>query len=96
MFSDKYNLTREESIFLAKKKWDENIYCGMKMENRNVTFPETQTILNGVNVGRVSLDDVQSILNMRDAWKYIIKNIDEPLDLSFLCELNGLIARNVV
>ena len=43
-FEDKYHLTSEQSIFLAKKKWDENVYCGMKMENRAVTFPQTQTI----------------------------------------------------
>ena len=34
-FEDKYHLTSEQSIFLAKKKWDENVYCGMKIENRN-------------------------------------------------------------
>ncbi|MCD1261011.1 hypothetical protein B5M42_019595 [Paenibacillus athensensis] len=39
-FSDKYALTKPQSLFLAKKKWDENIYCGMKMENRNITFPQ--------------------------------------------------------
>ncbi len=32
-FKDKYRLTKEQSLFLAKKKCDENIYCGMKMEN---------------------------------------------------------------
>lgn len=48
MYTDKYSLTREQSIFLAKKKWDENVFCGMKMENRNVTFPQTQAILNSV------------------------------------------------
>ncbi|MFC4770068.1 hypothetical protein [Effusibacillus consociatus] len=66
-FSDKFALTRQQSVFLAKKKWDENIYCGMKMENRNITFPQTQTILNGVNVPGVTLDDIQAVLNMRDA-----------------------------
>lgn len=39
-----------------KKKWDENVYCGMKMENRAVTFPQTKTILNGVNVPGVRLE----------------------------------------
>jgi hypothetical protein len=91
---DKFSLTREQSIFLAKKKWDENIYCGMKMENRNVTFPETQTILNGTNVGSVKLDDIQAILNMRDAWRFLISNIDDELNVDFLCTLNGFISRN--
>lgn len=93
-FEDKYSLTREQSLFLAKKKWDEIIYCGIKMENRNVTFPQTQTILNGVNVPGVRLDDIQAILNMRDAWRYLIDHIDEPVTLSFVCKLNEFIARN--
>jgi Fic family protein len=93
-FTDKYTLTRPQSIFLAKKKWDENIYCGMKMENRNVTFPQTQTILQGVNVGSVTLDDVQAILNMRDAWKYTLDTIEGELDITMLCKMNEFISRN--
>lgn len=93
-YSNKYKLTPQQSIFLAKKKWDENIYCGMKMENRAVTFPQTKTILNGVNVPSVQLDDIQAILNMRDAWKYLISTINEPITLEYLCKLNEFIARN--
>lgn len=94
IFPDKYELTREESIFLAKKKWDENIYCGMKMENRAVTFPQTKTILGGVNVAGVQLDDIQAILNMRDAWKFLLSSIDEPVNVEYMCKLNEYIARN--
>ena len=94
IFSDKYKLTREQSIFLAKKKMDENIYCGMKMENRAVTFQQTKTILSGVNVAGVQLDDIQAILNMRDAWRYLLSSIDEPVNVEYMCKLNEFIARN--
>ena len=93
-YQDKYKLTPEQSAFLAKKKWDENVYCGMRMENRAVTFPQTRTILNGVNVPNVHLDDIQAILNMRDAWKYLMGSIDVPLTLEYICKLNEFIARN--
>ena len=93
-FTDKYRLTSEQSLFLAKKKWDENVYCGMKMENRAVTFPQTKTILNGVNVPDVLLDDIQAILNMRDAWKYLLNTVDVPVTLKYMCKLNEYIARN--
>lgn len=93
-FTDKYHLTPEQNIFLAKKKWDENVYCGMRMENRAVTFPQTKTILNGVNVPNVQIDDIQAILNMRDAWKYLLSTISEPITLDYLCKLNEYIARN--
>ena len=93
-YPDKYHLTAQQSLFLAKKKWDENVYCGMRMENRAVTFPQTQTILNGVNVPNVHLDDIQAILNMRDAWRYLMNTVDEPLTVEYICKINEFIARN--
>ncbi len=78
-FENKFRLTSEQILFLAKKKWDENVYCGMKMENRAVTFPQTQTILNGVNVPNIQLDDIQAILNMRDAWKFLLSTVNDPV-----------------
>lgn len=93
-FQNRFQMTPEQNLFLAKKKWDENVYCGMKMENRAVTFPQTKTILEGVNVPGVQLDDIQAILNMRDAWKYLLNTINEPLTFSYWCKLNEYIARN--
>lgn len=93
-YQDRYHLTPEQSRFLAKKKWDENVYCGMKMENRAVTFPQTKTILEGVNVPNVRLDDIQAILNMRDAWRYVLDTIGEPVTMEYWCRLNAYIARN--
>jgi Fic family protein len=93
-YSDKYTLTPEQSRFLAKKKWDENVYCGMRIENRAVTFPQTRTILDGVNVPGVQLDDIQAILNMRDAWRFLMNTVDEPLTVEYICKINEFIARN--
>lgn len=93
-YPDKFHLSPEQSLFLAKKKWDENVYCGMRMENRAVTFPQTKTILNGVNVPNVQLDDIQAILNMRDAWRFLLQTVGDPLTLEYICKLNGFIARN--
>lgn len=93
-FKDRFHLTPEQSLFLAKKKWDENVYCGMKMENRAVTFPQTQTILNGINVPNVQLDDIQAILNMRDAWRFLLNTVNETVTFEYWCKLNEYIARN--
>ena len=93
-YTDKYHLTAEQSTFLAKKKWDENVYCGMRMENRNITFPQTKTILQGVNVPSVQLDDIQAVLNMRDVWRFLLGSMDEPITFEYWCKLNDFIARN--
>ena len=93
-YTDRFNMTPEQSLFLAKKKWDENVYCGMRMENRAVTFPQTKTILQGVNVPNVQLSDIQAILNMRDAWQFLLGSMDQPVTLDYLCKINEYIARN--
>lgn len=91
---DKYELTLEENVFLAKKMLVNNIYSSAKIEGCNVTFPETETILNGVNVANVQLDDIQCILNLRDAWKHVIATIEEELNLEYICKINEYVARN--
>lgn len=90
----KFHLTKEQNVFLAKKTIVENIYHTAKLENVNITFPETQTILNGVSVDGLSMDDVQVILNLRDAWRYTLDNIDKPFSLEFACKVNENVARN--
>ncbi len=93
-YPDKFQMTPEQSLFLAKKKWDENVYCGMRMESRNITFPQTKTILQGVNVPNVQLDDIQAVLNMRDAWRFLLSSMSEPVTFEYWCKLNEYIARN--
>jgi len=91
---NKYNLTLEQNIFLAKRNLVDNVYSNAKMEGINVTFPETKTILDGVNVPNLKIDDIQCILNLRDAWKYLINNIEEKFNLEFICKINEFVARN--
>jgi len=91
---DKFNLTLEENIFLAKKQLVSSIYMGAKIEGLNVTFPEIQTILDGVNVPNVKLDEINTILNLRDAWKYVLDNIKEEVTLDFILKVNSYVSRN--
>lgn len=92
--NDKYNLTLEENTFLAKRLIVDNIYSNARIEGCNVTFPQTQTILQGVNVPQVTLDDINCILNLRDAWKYMIDNVTDGFNLEYICKINEYVARN--
>ena len=90
----KFSMTIKENIFIVKRNLVDYIYNSAKLEGCNVTFPETQTIIDGVNVGDVSLSDVQTILNMRDAWKFVLANIEKPFDLDFICRVNDFVSRS--
>lgn len=93
-YENKFNLTLEQNIFLAKKRIVQNIYNSAKLEGLNVTFPDTQTILNGIIVPNIKLEDLEVIINLRDGWKFVLNNITKPLDLEFICKVNFYISRN--
>ena len=91
---DKFHLTKEQNLFLAKKTLALNIYNSARLEGINTTYPDTQTILEGVNVPTLKLDEINCILNLRDAWNYTLTNIDAEVNLDFICKVNSFVSRN--
>ena len=91
---DKFHLTKEQNLFLAKKTLALNIYNSARLEGINTTYPDTQTILEGVNVPTLKLDEINCILNLRDAWNYTLTNIDAEVNLNFICKVNSFVSRN--
>lgn len=91
---DKYNLTKKENVFLAKKVLVSSIYNSAKLEGINITYPDTKTILDGANVPSLRLDEINCILNLRDAWNFVLSNIDEAITLDFICKINSFVSRN--
>lgn len=87
-------LTREQNVFLAKKTFVELVYNTAYIEGCNVTFPQTQTIIDGAVVNGIAVDDIQTVLNLRDGWKYCIETVDQPLKLEYVCKINELVSRN--
>lgn len=91
---DKYHLTKKENVFLAKKVLVSSIYNSAKLEGINTTYPDTKTILDGANVPSLRLDEINCILNLRDAWNFVLSNIDEAITLDFICKINSFVSRN--
>ena len=91
---DKYHLTKKENVFLAKKVLVSSIYNSAKLEGINVNYQDTKTILDGANVPLLRLDEINCILNLRDAWNFVLSNIDEGITLEFICKVNSFVSRN--
>ncbi|MGX5377011.1 hypothetical protein ACWCL1_01885 [Ligilactobacillus sp. LYQ135] len=62
-------LTDQENTFLLKKLIIDSIYNASRLENVNTTFPQTETIINGMSVAGISTEDTQVILNLKNAWQ---------------------------
>ena len=91
---NKYQLTKEQNLFLAKKVLVSNIYNSARLEGINTTYPDIKTILEGINVPSLKLDEITCILNLRDAWNYVLTNIDSEINLDFICKVNSYVSRN--
>lgn len=91
---DKYHLTKDQNLFLAKKVLVSNIYNSARLEGINTTYPDTKTVLEGVNVSTLKLDEINCILNLRDAWNFTLSNINKEINLEYICKVNSLVSRN--
>ena len=91
---DKYHLTKEFNLSLARKMFVSNIYNSTRLEGINITYEETKKVLEGVNVPSLRLDEINCILNLRDAWNFTLSNIDADTTLDFICKVNFFVSRN--
>lgn len=87
-------MTRQENVFLAKKLFTELVFNTAYIEGVNVTFPQTQAIIDGAVVNNVPVSDIQTVLNLRDAWRFCLESLDEPLTLDYICKMNAYVSRN--
>ena len=91
---DKYHLPKKESTSLPEYMLVFIIYNSAKLEGINVNYQDTKTILDGANVPSLRLDEINCILNLRDAWSFVLSNIDEPITLELICKINAFVSRN--
>ena len=96
MLKDKYNMTREQNVFLAKRNIVDSIWKSSHIEGIDVTFPETQRIYDGGNVARLRIDELQTINNLKHAWIFILNSLDNENDIKLLKSINSLVGSNLV
>lgn len=91
---DKYNMIQKDNILMAKRVLVDAIYKSANLEGIAVTYAETNDILNDVNVENIKPSEMNKVFCLRDAWKYVLENIDKELHLGFIEEIHTLIAKS--
>ena len=85
---NKYNMTKEDNIFFAKRKLVDNIYKSANLEGIAVTFADTYSFMNNVNNGKISIDDMLKLKGLKDAWEYTLNNIDCELTIDYIKKIH--------
>lgn len=87
MYQKKFEMTVEENVFWAKRNLVDYIWKSANLEGIAVTFPETQTIFEGVTVQGKSLHDINRILQIKHGWQYLLATLEEELTVAYIKKL---------
>ena len=81
---NKYNLSREQNIFIAKRNIVDYIWKSANLEGINVTYLETQVIYDGGVVNGLTVDNIIAINNLKYAWQFILESENLSCDFKLL------------
>lgn len=93
---NKFNLTREQNVFVAKRNIVDYIWKSANLEGIAVTYPETQAIYDGGIVNGLTVDEIVTINNLKYAWNFILESKDINYDYKSLCEIHKLTTDKLV
>ena len=88
---DKYKMTLEENIFVAKRNIVDSIWKSANLEGIAVTYPQIETIFQGLGIQNMKVKDINAIVNLKHSWEFILENIEYLVDLNYICKINQLI-----
>ncbi|WEV43952.1 Fic family protein [Lactobacillus sp. ESL0684] len=92
-YEDKFHLTAEENRRFAKTNLTKLVFTSSRFEGLTTTMPQTQTIIDGMGVDGVSIDDINIIVQLKRGWQFAI-NYDQPINLDFEKQINKIVARD--
>ena len=93
---NKFNLTREQNVFVAKRNIVDYIWKSANLEGIDVTYSETQTIYDGGIVNGLTVDKIIAINNLKYSWQFILENDNIDYDFKLLCHLHKLTCDKLV
>lgn len=93
---EKFELTQEQNIFLAKRNIVDSIWKSANLEGISITFPETQQIYDGGNVNHLRVDEIVTINNLKHAWQFILNSINTDINFNYISSIHSLVGSNIV
>lgn len=93
---NKYNLTREQNVFIAKRNIVDYIWKSANLEGISVTYPETQVIFDKGIVNGLKVDEVIAINNLKYAWQFILEEENASYNFNTICEIHKLVCDKLV
>lgn len=84
-------------IILAKKLLPDVVFNMASLEGNPFTYPEVQTLLEGITIGGHKVSDEQQIFSIRNGWNHlfdIVKKNNSSIDTNIFNEFNYIVAKD--
>lgn len=87
--SDKVKL----NVDFARKNLVDSIYKQAQLEGVATTYSDTETIINGGKVNKMTAADIAKVINLKHAWEFILSEgvIAFPTNYAVLCQINEIV-----
>lgn len=95
-FKQKYNLTKENNILVAKRNIIDYIWKSAHLEGIAITYPETEVIYEGLAIDGMKISQIIEVVNLKHGWNFILENIDYPLDFRYISQIHKEIGEKVI
>ena len=93
---NKFNLTREQNVFVAKRNIVDYIWKSANLEGIDVKYSVVQSIYDGGIVNGLTVDNIIAINNLKYAWQFILENDGIDYDFKALCQMHKLTCDKLV
>ncbi|GAB6093576.1 Fic family protein [Furfurilactobacillus curtus] len=73
VFPDKYFYDRESEIELVERNLVQMVFTTGKFEDLPITMPQTESIVNNLEVSGVRPEDIDTVISLKRAYEFVIK-----------------------
>ncbi|WCG36684.1 hypothetical protein [Companilactobacillus farciminis] len=92
-FKDRFHLTKDQNRRFAKMNFTNLVYTNARFEDINTTLSQTQTIMDGLGVDGVSIDNINTLVQIKRGWEFITNN-DSEISLNLEKQINTIVTKN--
>lgn len=83
------------AVTMAKRDLIDSIWKSVMIEGLPTTFPDTEMICSNLKA-EATPEEVLFIINMKNAWKFILDTLGEPVTLPYLRQINSICGNNLI
>lgn len=91
-YPNKFELTPDQNRRFTRMNFTRLVHTTARFEGIQTTLPQTQTIMDGLGVAGVPIDDINTIVQLKRGWEFITAH-QEPLDFRMEQHLNQIVAK---